>query len=307
MKNFLTFCLFVSAISVNAENVNENHIDNFECMACVNDFTANSVIAKLHNNKPGQIIMTKLPCKLLQGICEREFCIYLPPEYDNNPNETYPVLYLLHGGGCSYTDWQYQLHLKQNLDSLIEANLAKKMIVVAPEANKDNMMYFNAPQWKYEDFFFNELIPYIEKNFRTIKDKSGRAVAGFSMGGGAAVVYATHHPELFSFVGDMCGYLRRQPLEFLRNDPSAEWRQEVIEDNNPIVRFQNGNEYDINAWKSINWFITVGDHDFTLEANMDFVKILRQYQIPHHFQVLEGFHDYNYVKHALIEVLKRAF
>ena len=100
-----------------------------------------------------------------------------------------------------------------------------------PEGNEQHMMYFNtvegkagAPDWQYEDYFFKELIPFIEKTYRVRTDKGGRAIAGFSMGGGAATVYGVHHPEKFSMVYDISGYLRRQHLDFLKNAPSADWR-----------------------------------------------------------------------------------
>ncbi len=177
-----------------------------------------------------------MPCKLLKGIDEREYSIYLPGSYNNKTEQKFPVLYLMHGGGESNTVWQQKGYLRQLADSLIDCGAARDMIIVCPEGNKQNMMYFNAPQWRYEDYFFNELMPYIEKTYRA--DANDCAIAGFSMGGGAAVVYGVHHPEKFKMVYDISGYLRRQPLEFLKNDPSAEWRQRVIEDNNPIKQIE---------------------------------------------------------------------
>ena len=259
-----------------------------------------------------------MPCKLLNGITEREYSIYLPgsSSMDNGKlklDSSYPVLYLLHGGGGSHTDFERNHHISQFLDSLIASGNIKPMIVVMPEANQQNMMYFNAkkgekgaPDWKYEDYFFQELIPYIEKTYHARTDKTGRAIAGFSMGGGAATVYGVHHPEMFSMVYDISGYLRSQPLEFLKNDPSATWRQWVIDQNNPILRVEQGSAEEIEAWKCVEWRVAVGDHDFTLEGNMDLVKAFRSKNIPYTMRVDAGVHDGVWVQSCLEDLLLRA-
>lgn len=169
------------------------------------------------------------------------------------------------------------------MDSLIDGKIVNEMVIVCAEANKGHMMYFNtsvgkagAPDWQYEDYFFKELIPYIESNYRVRTDKGGRAIAGFSMGGGAATVYGVHHPEMFSMVYDISGYLRREPLDFLRNDSSASWRQQAIADNDPVTAIENGSEQKVMALKQVDWAISVGDKDFTLVGNMDLAKALRQ-------------------------------
>lgn len=257
-------------------------------------------------NNEGKLSELQMPCKLLKGVTHRDYSIYLPDGYETNTHKRYPVLYLLHGGGESHTDWQRKGNIKQHADSLIRHGIIDDMILVCPEANQNNMIYFNSPDWDYEDFFFNEFIPYIEANYRVRTDKGGRAIAGFSMGGGGATVYGVHHPEMFSMVYDISGYLRRQDLDFLRNDPSAEWRQRVIEDNNPIKSVSQGSPEKVKQWKQVDWIVSVGDQDFTIEANMDFVKALRQKGIPYSMKVSAGSHDWNYVTPAYIDAMKRA-
>lgn len=255
----------------------------------------------------GKVIRTTMPCKILQGISEREYSIYLPDNYESDTSRKYPVLYLLHGGGCSNTDWESYGNLKHVADSLIDGGMAKKMIIVCAEANKNNMIWFNASHWKYEDFFFQELIPYIEKTYRVLSDRNNRAVAGFSMGGGASVVYGIHHPEYFCSVYGMSSYLRRQPLEFLKNDKSANWRQQIVEDNNPIIYVTKATDMQVDKWKSVRWFIDCGDDDFTFDANIDLIRAFRQRGIPYQLRVLDGGHDWNYWRPALINAIKVSF
>ena len=279
--------------------------------------------AKNFKQHPGKVLSLKMPCKLLNGITERDYSIYLPGSYSMEEGRSktedglYPVLYLLHGGGGAHTDWERNHHLSQLLDSLIDGGAIKDMIVVCPEANQQNMMYFNSqpstvndkvncPDWQYEDYFFKELIPYIEKTYHARTDKEGRAVAGFSMGGGAATVYGVHHPEMFSMVYDISGYLRSQPLEFLKHDPSATWRQWVIDQNNPIKRIEQGTDAEVEAWKNVEWRVAVGDHDFTIEGNMDLVKAFRQRGIPYSLHIDTGVHDGIWVQSCLEDLFMRA-
>ena len=273
------------------------------------------MMAPAQTNMQGQGKMQtlKMPCKLLNGISEREYSIYLPSSYDTNKLKNYPVLYLMHGGGGSNTDWEKIHHISKVANRLISNGNIDEMVIVCAEGNQQNMMYFKAerdnngtPDWKYEDYFFNELIPYIEKTYRVRTDKGGRAIGGFSMGGGAATVYGVHHPEYFCMVYDISGYLRRQPLSFLKNDPSAAWRQQVIENNNPIVRVNSGTAEDVAAWKKTDWKIAVGDKDFTLEANMDMMKAFREKGVPCSMYVNDGAHDAKWVNSVLEDVLKHA-
>lgn len=246
----------------------------------------------------------QMPCSLLPGIMSRQYVVCLPADYDSS-NRSYPVLYLLHGGGCPSSQWVQFGGLQQVVDSLTSSGQMTPMIVVCAEANEGGkMIWFNEPEWPYEDYFFKELIPYIEKTYRVDSRRSMRSVAGFSMGGGGSVGYGLRHPEMFNVVYAMSAYLRRQPLDFLKNDPLGEWRQQNVERHTPIKIVQNGSEADVARWKQIGWFIDCGDQDFTLDANMDFVKALREKQIPYEMRVLSGGHDWNYWKRGLVDALK---
>src|SRR5687767_10696979 len=130
---------------------------------------------------------------------DRKYAIYLPPDYETS-QRSYPVLYLLHGGGDDQTGWVQFGEVQYITDKAILEGKATPMIIVMPDANTGQRGYFNdvKGEWRYEDFFFEEFLPYVEKAYRIKRDKRYRAVAGLSMGGGGSFIYALRHPELFS-------------------------------------------------------------------------------------------------------------
>lgn len=245
----------------------------------------------------------KLPCRLLKGFSEWDYSIFLPESYDRDSGRKYPVLYLLHGGGCSHTQWEEHGHLTALIDELVGNGDMEEMVIVCPEANKHRMSWMNDDVWTYEDFFFKEFMPYIEKTYRVRTDKFSRSIGGFSMGGGGAVVYGLHHPGMFRVVYDMTGYLRRQPLDFLKNDPLGEWRQQAVERNNPIRTVLEGSKSDIDRWKTVSWFIDCGNADFTFEANKDFAAALKEKGIVYDWKTGDGGHNWIYWRKSLRRAL----
>ena len=132
---------------------------------------------------------------------ERHYAIYLPPDYETS-ERSYPVLYLLHGGGDDQTGWVQFGEVLHIADKAIAKGTATPMIIIMPDASKGQRGFFNDPknEWRYEDFFFEEFIPFIEGSYRIKGEKRYRAVAGLSMGGGGSFMYALHRPDMFSSV-----------------------------------------------------------------------------------------------------------
>jgi enterochelin esterase-like enzyme len=130
---------------------------------------------------------------------ERKFAIYLPACYETS-QRSYPVLYLLHGGGDDQTGWVQFGEVMHIADKAINEGTATPMIIVMPDADTGQRGYTNdvSGEWRYEDFFFEELMPHVEKTYRIRGQKRYRAVAGLSMGGGGTFYYALHRPDLFS-------------------------------------------------------------------------------------------------------------
>lgn len=227
---------------------------------------------------------------------EREFSIYLPKSYSADNQKKYPVLYLLHGGGGSHKDWPVQGQLAAVANQLIDSKEACEMIIVCPEAGKTFMNYFNNPDWMYEDYFFKELIPYIESNYRTKTDKESRAIAGLSMGGQGTIVYASRHPEMFIGAYSLSGYLYRHDNLFWINfkDPVQKKVHQLVEDNNCVKMVKNATPAEIEKWKSVNWFVDCGDDDFTLKANLEYVIEMNAKGVPLQLRVRDGGHTWQY-------------
>src|SRR5688572_31048522 len=129
------------------------------------------------------------------------YSVVLPADYRASRVTRYPVLYLLHGLTGHYSDW------------LTRSNVADyaakyRIIIVMPEGN-DGWYTDSAtvPSEKYESHFIRELIPDVQKRYRTIDSRYGRGVAGLSMGGYGALKFGLKYPATFAFAGSMSGAL----------------------------------------------------------------------------------------------------
>src|SRR5512139_2489375 len=98
--------------------------------------------------------------KILKG--ERKYAVYLPPGYESS-ERSYPVLYLLHGGGDDQTGWVQFGEVQNIADKAINEGKSTPMIIIMPDANTGKRGYTNSAtgDWLYEDFFFNELMPFV--------------------------------------------------------------------------------------------------------------------------------------------------
>ncbi len=227
---------------------------------------------------------------------EKPYLIYLPAGYDENPTRKYPVLYLLHGASDTHTAWRDKGQMKIITDEHIEAGLTLQMIVVMPDARGEgenntgkNMGYFNQEGWPYEDHFFTEFIPYIEKTYRIIGDKKHRAVAGLSMGGGGSAGYAQRHPEMFSSACPLSGALAGMG----RNSATGSHTDFV----------NNATPEQVETLKSVRWYVDCGDDDFLWQANIDFYRAMKEKGIPLQYRTRNGGHNWEYWQTALPSVL----
>ena len=189
----------------------------------------------------------------------RRLTVYTPYGYEANPKAKYPVLYLLHGAGGDEEAWSSMGRTAQILDNLIAKGLAKPMIVVMPNGNPNQQaaQTFGLPttemDWRNPDNRNNyvrslveEIVPFIEKNYRTVAKKSHRAIAGLSMGGGHTIAASGMYPEAFDYICPLSmGGQRTPELDAqLQGIKKAGYKLYWLACGNTDFLFENANELD---------------------------------------------------------------
>lgn len=249
-----------------------------------------------------------MPSKLLK--MDRKFAIYLPPDYETS-SRSYPVLYLLHGLGDDQTGWVQFGEVLSIADEAIKSGLATAMIIVMPDANTGKQGYVNDAkgEWPYEDFFFTEFMPFIEKTYRIRADKHYRAIAGLSMGGEGTFIYALHHPELFSSACPLSAATGPGSIEELKNYrlwPGVEGIKDADKESyfkkySVLSLIEN---MPVTQKKAVRWYIDCGDDDFLFEGNALVHIAMRKKEIPHEFRIRDGVHSWTYWRASLPVVLE---
>jgi enterochelin esterase-like enzyme len=218
---------------------------------------------------------------------------------------------LLHGGGDDQTGWVQFGEVLHIADKAINSGNATPMIIVMPDANTGQRGYSNdlSGKWLYEDFFFDELMPYVEKEYRIKGQKRYRAVAGLSMGGGGTYWYALHRPDLFSCAcplsagtgplsrDDMDAYMARRRMPVVPEENIDDWfkKYSVLELINNMPEEQK---------EAVRWYIDCGDDDFLGEGNSLVHIAMKKNEIPHEFRIRDGMHNWTYWRASLPEVLR---
>jgi len=225
--------------------------------------------------------------------------IYLPSGYDDE--ESLPVLYFLHGRSGD-ENFIKNIELDKVADRLIENEDIKPMIIVCPRIENSRGIN-SSPICKdvkdpygrtinlgmYEDYFMTDIIPYIDKNFKTVKNRLGRFIGGVSAGGYAALHNALRHPDLFSKVG---GHM--PALELQLEDEDKQYFQ------NP----ENWNKYDpIYIAKNMEYsdtkiYLDAGDNDegeFYKGCSVLYKNLkVKGFEVENH--IFQGHHNLEYIK-----------
>ena len=216
----------------------------------------------------------------------RRLTVYTPYGYENNPKKKYPVLYLLHGAGGDEEAWTSMGRAAQILDNLIEKGLAEPMIVVMPNGNGNQQAAgtLNLPV-KQQQFDRNamqnmseaersrmmngyvmslceEIVPFIEKNFRAIAKPEARAIAGLSMGGGHTITASNLYPEMFDYICPLSAAGSATP-------------EQVATLKKAGVKL---------------YFLACGNTDFLFQGSQNLDKTLTEQGLDHIFYVSDGGH-----------------
>jgi S-formylglutathione hydrolase FrmB len=240
--------------------------------------------------------------------------VILPADYKRGSSKSkhYPVLYLLHGLGGSAGDWVSERA------RLADHAAAYPFIVVVPEGR--DAWYTDsatAPSEKFESYFIEELIPDVERRFRTVASREGRAVAGLSMGGYGSLKFGLKHPELFAFAGSLSGALAaaswlpdEKLLEFVRPSIARVYGPADQPDNetrraNDIYRIVR--ELTPERIKALPFlYLDCGTEDFLIGVNRDFSALLIEKKVPHEFRESPGGHTWPYWDRQVQEILRLA-
>ena len=230
--------------------------------------------------------------------------IYLPEGFQRDAQRHYPVLYLLHG----YTDderaWQDKGQMDRVADELIASGEIQPMVIVMPGAGGPDTRnvwngYFNMPGWNFEDFFYQEFIPAVEKKYRAGGSREQRAVAGLSMGGGGSVAYASEHTDMFSACYAMSAWLNAETKANVASNDKPGLLNAAVNKHNPFDKFENISDEEVGKLKGVAWFIDCGDDDFLLDQNLQLYKLFRQKGIRCQLRVRDGGHSWEYWHNAL--------
>ncbi len=209
----------------------------------------------------GQLAATLLPQPLL-------FRVYLPPCYDQQTDRRYPVLYLLHGQTYNDDQWD-RLGVDETADALIAAGEIPPLLIIMP-AEQDQ--YTPPPENPYGQALVEELIPYIERNYRARTDRAHRAIGGLSRGGNWALHLGLTRWELFGAVG------AHSTPSFVTDGPPRlrEWLDDIPPGQWPRLYLDAGAD---DGWK---------EYMLNVEA------VLTEKDIPHEWHLNQGAHEEAY-------------
>jgi S-formylglutathione hydrolase FrmB len=246
-----------------------------------------------------------------------KYSVYLPPYYHTS-NDSFPVLYLLHGYGGNETSWIDRCNIHRIIDSLILIREIPPMIIVMPDGK--NSYYINDYQHKfpYENIFIGELIPYIDSTYKSLPFKKFRYIAGLSMGGYGAVVLSIKHHDVFGICIALSAALRTD--EMIINEDSSKYSNKFSDlFGGELQGSARVNEY----WRSYSpfyllndsisgklkntyWYINCGMNDFLIQGNESLHAAFLKLEILHEYHVRVGSHNWEYWKTGIIEGIKFA-
>ncbi len=246
--------------------------------------------------------------KLISRLMGRDmpYRIIVPVGYANS-TERYPVLYLLHGLTGHFNNWT-------DKTKIAEYAAAQKILIVTPEG--DNGWYTDSalvPKDKYESYIVNELIPEIDRKFRTKAVREQRAIAGLSMGGYGAIKFGMKYPGMFVLSGSFSGALGAASLT-VKQTPGAIGRSidgifgpvgsETRKVNDLFEAVRGVTPEKISTLPFV--YLDCGTEDFLFQNNREFVALLLEKKIPHEYRQRPGSHNWTYWDTQVEEFLELA-
>lgn len=212
----------------------------------------------------------------------RTLLVYTPPGYDPNGKTKYPVLYLIHGGSDTEETWTKVGRANLIADNLIAQGKAKPMIIVMPYGNVRP-----SPMPDFTKDVVNDIIPFVEANYQVQKESKGRAVAGFSVGGGQTLNIGLTNTDKFAYV---CSYAPFTATEEFKKN-FGEWSPNAEAMNKQLKLFT----------------ISVGTEDFLYESVKQNIAMFQEKKIKLETLIVPGGHTWMNCKLFLANSLQQLF
>ena len=231
--------------------------------------------------------------------------ISFPSGYENGESR-YPVVYLLHGGSGAFSDWHQKVTEKGIVNQMAEEH---KVLIVTPGVGPASY-YYDSPlldSVRYETYMIQELIPFIDKNYRTLAQKESRAITGLSMGGHGAITLAAKHPTLFIAAGSMSGVMNIDTDLWKVGEDFRSLRKKGQIEMLGAINYQGPlfNPYtavglvDQLKNQKVSLIIDCGVDDFLIETNRQMHSLLMEKKVAHEYIERPGAHTWNYWTEAL--------
>jgi enterochelin esterase family protein len=222
----------------------------------------------------------------------RGMYVYLPPQYDSEPARRFPVLYLRHGSGDDESTWSGQGRAGVILENLIADKKAVPALIVMTNGDTDRSWSGGSSPEAMKvlaDELLGDVIPLVEKNYRVVRNREGRAIAGLSMGGGQAFTIGLKNLNQFAWVGEFSsGLLSAADFKL------AEYLPGFLEDPAMNKRLKL-------------LFLSCGTEDPRINGHLDLVDLLKAKGIRSVWYPTPGAHEWKVWRHALAEFLPQLF
>lgn len=212
----------------------------------------------------------------------RPLIVYTPPGFNANAATKYPVLYLIHGGSDTEETWFKVGRVNFIADNLIAQKKAVPMIIVMPYGNVRP-----APMPDFTKDVISDIIPFIESNYPILKNSNGRAVAGFSVGGGQTLNIGLTNSDKFSYVCSYAPFTATE--EFQKN--FTNWSPDANKMNSQLKLFT----------------ISVGTEDFLYESVKKNIAMFEDKKIKVKSYIVPGGHTWMNCKQYLATTLQEIF
>ena len=252
----------------------------------------------------GKVLTDSLESKVLGASVK--YNVYLPSGFDKSDKQ-YPVIYMLHGLSDTYTSWVERGGMQTVADELIGTGELREVVIIMPNAGGPDIHntwngYFNMPGWNYEDFFFKEFLPQVERKYRIISDKGHRAVMGLSMGGGGSTVYCQRHPDMFSSCYAMIAWLENKQGQVGGKDLKKDklyYVSNAVNEHSALAFIDNADDATLQALRTVKWFFDCGDDDFLVRLSFELHMKMKEKGVKSELRVRNGVHNWEYWHTAL--------